>query len=39
MLPNYKRVTRLMRSKGVDIVTVDTDGNHISRAGELILEV
>ena len=28
MLPNYKKVTSLVRSRGVDIVMVDTDGNH-----------
>ena len=37
MLPNYKRVTRLMRSKGVDIVMVDTDGSHTPITG-LFLE-
>jgi len=34
---NYKKVTRLMRSKGVDIVMVDTDGNHTPITG-LFLE-
>ncbi len=29
MLPNYKKVTSFIRSKGVDIIMVDTDGNHI----------
>jgi len=28
MLPNYKKVTGLIRSRNVDIVMVDTDGNH-----------
>ena len=37
MLPNYKRVTRLMWSKGVDIVMVDADGNHTPITG-LFLE-
>jgi len=32
MLPNYKKVTNLIRSKGVDIVMVDTDGNGHNRA-------
>ncbi len=33
MLPNYKKVTNLIRSKGVDIVMVDTDGNHEAITG------
>jgi uroporphyrinogen decarboxylase len=28
MLPNYKKVTGFVRSKGIDIIMVDTDGNH-----------
>jgi len=28
MLPNYKKVTSYVRSKGIDIIMVDTDGNH-----------
>jgi len=28
MLPCYKKVTSLIRSKGVDLIMVDTDGNH-----------
>ncbi|MEM2239555.1 MAG: uroporphyrinogen decarboxylase family protein [Candidatus Bathyarchaeia archaeon] len=28
MLPNYKRLTGFLRSKGVEIIMVDTDGNH-----------
>jgi uroporphyrinogen decarboxylase len=28
MLPNYKKVTDFVKSKGIDIIMVDTDGNH-----------
>ena len=28
MLPNYKKVTNYVKSKGIDIIMVDTDGNH-----------
>jgi len=28
MLPNYKKVTSYVKSKGVSIIMVDTDGNH-----------
>jgi uroporphyrinogen decarboxylase len=28
MLPNYKKVTDYVKSKGIDIIMVDTDGNH-----------
>ena len=28
MLPNYKKVTKYARNNGIDIIMVDTDGNH-----------
>jgi uroporphyrinogen decarboxylase len=28
MLPNYKKVTKYVKKKGIDIIMVDTDGNH-----------
>jgi len=28
MLPNYKRVSNFVRKHGIDIIMVDTDGNH-----------
>jgi uroporphyrinogen decarboxylase len=37
MLPNYKKLTRFLRSKGVGIIMVDTDGNH-EAINDLFLE-
>ncbi|RLF13655.1 MAG: hypothetical protein DRJ66_07445 [Thermoprotei archaeon] len=37
MLPNYKKITNFIRGKGIDIIMVDTDGNHVPII-ELFLE-